>query len=73
MLKLQVSASWMMSKRAAAIKSERASVDRLGSNVSFESGGASELARLNGIEVDEDRMHVGYKKVVKTAEIDFVR
>jgi hypothetical protein len=63
----------MMSKRAAAIKSERASVERLVSNVSFESGGVRELARLDDIGVAEDRMHVGYKKVLRTVEIDFVR
>jgi hypothetical protein len=38
MLKLQVSLSWMMSRRAAAMRRERARVERCGMCVSLESG-----------------------------------
>jgi len=61
----------MMSRRAALIRRERASVDRCGICVSFESGA---LRRLRGEKgVAEERVAVGRKKEVSTAGMDFVR
>jgi hypothetical protein len=71
MLKLHVSLSWMMSRRAAEIRRERASVDRFGIRKSFESGRLRSLFGANGRS--GDNVAVGRKKVLRTAGMDFVR
>lgn len=71
MLKLQVSLSCMMSRRAAAMRRERASVDKCETRKSFESGALSVLAGAKGVPAD--RLAVGRKKELSTAEMDFVR
>ena len=71
MLKLQVSLSCMMSRRAAAMRSERASVERWGMRKSFESGALSVLDGANGVSAD--RVAAGRRKELSTAEMDFVR
>jgi hypothetical protein len=48
MLKLQVSASWMMSRRAAAMRRARARVESEGRSASLESGG---VRRVDGDRV----------------------
>jgi hypothetical protein len=49
MLKLQVSVSWMMSRRAAAMRRERAREERWGRRESFESGGVRVVVGRKGI------------------------
>jgi hypothetical protein len=74
MLKLQVSASWMMSRRAAETRRERARVGREGRRESLESGGARGVVDARASFEDEgERMAVGRRKVVRAAGTDFVR
>jgi hypothetical protein len=53
------------------MRSERASVDKCGIRNSFESGALSVLVGAKGVSANE--MAVGRKKVLSTAETDFVR
>lgn len=62
----------MMSKRAAAIRSDRARVERCEMRASLESGGASiEVGKTLGVV--EERVAVGRSRDVKTADGDLVR
>lgn len=61
----------MMSKRAVAMRSERARVLRWGRRESFESGGVRERDGVK--EVLGARVAVGSRKEVSTAETDLVR
>jgi hypothetical protein len=70
MLKLHVSLSWMMSRRAAAMRRESASVDKLGMRKSFESGAVRVLEGMKGVSAT--RVAVGRKNVFSTAEMDLV-
>jgi hypothetical protein len=71
MLKLHVSLSWMMSRRAAAMSRERPRVERCGIRKSLESGALRALVGAKGVSVD--RVAVGRKKELSTAETDLVR
>jgi hypothetical protein len=71
MLKLHVSLSWMMSRRAAAMRSEHARVERWGMRKSLESGALRALVGPKGVVAD--RVAVGRKKELRTAGMDFVR
>lgn len=71
MLKLQVSLSWIMSRRAAAMSRERANVDRLGIKNSLESGAVRVLEGAKGVSAD--KVAVGRKNVFSTAGTDLVR
>jgi hypothetical protein len=53
MLKLQVSVSRMMSRRAAAIRSESSRSDKDGRRCNFESGAAKELSGCHKLLADE--------------------
>lgn len=70
MLKLQESLSWMMSRRQAAMRRERASVERVGMMESLESEGTG---RLDEREKVEERAVVGRRKEVRIEGMDLVR
>lgn len=71
MLKLQESLSWMMSRRHAAMRRERESVDRVGIRESLESAGGIRLDDDSGNI--EDSVAVGRRKEFRIEEMDFVR
>ena len=61
----------MMSRRAAATRRERDSVERWGIRESLESGGARRLDD-SGANV-EDKVAAGKRKALRTEGTDFVR
>jgi hypothetical protein len=71
MLKLQVSESWMMSRRAVAMRRLRESVDKVGRRESLESGFARARDGVKGAFAAS--VAVGRRKVVNTVGMDFVR
>lgn len=71
MLKLQVSLSCMMSRRAVAMRRDRESVERCGMRKSFESGALRALEGAKGVSAE--KVAVGRRKEVRTAGMDFVR
>lgn len=61
----------MMSRRAAAISSERASVERCGIRKSLESGALSAWVGVKGVSLES--VAAGRRKEFRTAATDFVR
>jgi hypothetical protein len=72
MLKLQVSESWMISRRAAEMRRARERVERWGIRGNFESGAERLVVGCNE-DVPKERSAVGSRKEVKTSGMDFVR
>ena len=72
MLKLQVSLSWIISSRAAEIRSASPSIDKSGTRESLESG--TDRMAVDSIAGDSvERVAVGRRNEARTAGTDFVR
>jgi predicted N-acyltransferase len=70
MLKLQVSESWMISRRQADIRRERDRVESAGMRLSLLSGAERRLEGMKGVEGES--VATGRRKEDRIAGMDFV-